>query len=100
MGLFSLAGGALNLTDTFLKIHLEHAHKPDSDSFNLCMAASEIQVGFLPIALDLPMDHAPRHPLFPEHTRQGIRGFSPLAARIYALFSGPAEGLCENGCAA
>lgn len=29
---------SLNLTDTFLKIHLEHARKADSDSFNLCVA--------------------------------------------------------------
>ncbi len=38
---------------------------------------NEIQVDFLPIVLDLPADHAPRHPLFLEHTRQGVRDFPP-----------------------
>jgi integrase len=67
-----------------------------SDSFSPVWPASEIQVGFLPIVLDLPADHAPRHPLFLEHTNQGVRGFSPLAVRICAPFSGPVEGLCET----
>jgi hypothetical protein len=34
---------------------------PTSDSFTLCVTASEIQVDSLPIVLDLPADHAPRH---------------------------------------